>query len=81
MGREEIELLVRREIQQILGDATPISGSKSLAAAGLDSLHSVQLTLCLEDAFEVVFDDEEIRVENFADIDSIVGLLQTKVSG
>jgi len=80
MDRHEIEQVVRREIERILETAPTMGGGESLAVHGLDSLRSVELTLCLEDAFEIVFDDEEISLENFADIDSIVTLLDVKLS-
>jgi acyl carrier protein len=80
MQRDEIEQVVRREVGQVLNTTEAIPAGESLATYGLDSLRSVELTLCLEDAFELVFDDEEISLENFGDVASIVELLDTKLA-
>lgn len=81
MDRSEIDGTVRREVDKVLGGSNDLGGSDPLAIRGLDSLRSVELTVCLEDAFDVMFDDDEILRENFMSIDSIVALLHSKLGG
>ncbi|MYQ65948.1 hypothetical protein GTY92_21205 [Streptomyces sp. SID4950] len=64
-----------------LGKPADFPGGDLLADRGLDSLTSIQLTLSLEDDFDIVFADDEISLEHFATIDTIVQLLETKIDG
>ena len=50
-----------------------------LSEGMLDSLAVEQLIGFIEDEFGVLFDDEELVAENFASIDTVVGLVNAKL--
>ena len=50
-----------------------------LSEGMLDSLAVEQLIGFIEDEFGVLFDDEELVAENFASIDTVVGLVNSKL--
>ncbi|MEK8174668.1 phosphopantetheine-binding protein [Streptomyces sp. M19] len=79
MDRSDIAGKVRQQVGNILNAPAEFPGTDLLADHGLDSLTSIQLTLVLEDEFELTFADDEISLEHFATIDSIVNLLDKKL--
>jgi acyl carrier protein len=79
LERSEITEKVRKNVGALLNSPTDFPETDLLSAHGLDSLTSVQLTLYLEDEFGVLFEDDELSIENFATLESIVGLLDKKV--
>ncbi|GAA0661783.1 hypothetical protein HUF15_30420 [Streptomyces samsunensis] len=79
MDRSEITQKVRKHVGALLKSPADFPETDLLSAHGLDSLTSVQLTLYLEDEFGVLFEDDELSIENFATIGSIVGILDKKV--
>ena len=50
-----------------------------LAGENLDSMAVMNLILALEENLEIVFDDDELSVDAFEDVTSIVNLIYTKV--
>jgi acyl carrier protein len=80
MGTEEITSAVREVTARILSTELPAETSVPLTDFGLDSLASVELTLDLEDHFQIAFDDDELQFEKFATVDNIVALIAGKVS-
>jgi len=80
MDRTEIAKRVRHELEGLLKAPADFAETDQVADHGLDSLTSVQLTLNLEDAFEIVFDDDEISYQNFATIKGIVDLIEAKLA-
>ncbi|MFJ2404286.1 acyl carrier protein [Streptomyces xanthochromogenes] len=81
MDRNDIAAAVRLQVGDIMNRPTEFPSSDLLADHGLDSLTSIQLTLALEDEFQVAFADDEISLEHFESIDSIVNLLDKKLQG
>ncbi|WP_327341272.1 acyl carrier protein [Streptomyces europaeiscabiei] len=79
MERSEIAQKVRKHVGALLKSPADFPETDLLSAHGLDSLTSVQLTLYLEDEFGVLFEDDELGMENFSTLESIVGLLDKKV--
>ncbi|MFF5858535.1 acyl carrier protein [Streptomyces sp. NPDC012751] len=79
MNRSDIARQVRHQVGNILNTPAEFPGTDLLADHGLDSLTSIQLTLVLEDEFQVTFADDEISLEHFETIDSIVNLLDKKL--
>lgn len=78
MQNEDVLAGVRSVVTQTLPGALPDDTSAPLRASGLDSLASVELALNLEDHFGLYFNDDDLRFENFASIDSIVALISGK---
>lgn len=81
MDRVEVIKRVRGELESLLNAPVDFPDTDQVADHGLDSLASVQLTLNLEDTFDVVFDDDEITLENFATIERMVALIEAKLTG
>jgi acyl carrier protein len=79
MDRGEIISIVRARVGRLLGGAEQIGDSDLLSHHGLDSLLSVELTLDLEEAFSVAFEDDELTFERFESIGLIADLLAAKV--
>lgn len=80
MDKAEIKRIVLQEIGKIVEHSEDIGPTDELGARGLDSLRSVELTLQLEDAFGIYFEDDEIHPSNFVDIESIATLLEAKLN-
>jgi acyl carrier protein len=81
MDRPEITDRVRGELATLINVGPSLANTDQLAEHGLDSLRSVEVTLNLEDAFGLTFGDDEISVENFASIETIVNLLDKRLNG
>jgi acyl carrier protein len=79
MDSQEAAELVRAEVRGLLGADAAFADTDSLVDQGLDSLSGVELTLNLESAFGIVFEDEELAFENFATVSDIVALLGAKL--
>lgn len=73
-----VEQQIRDYIQNELLEGAEVPGDP-LAEGMLDSLAVEQLIGYIEDEFGVMFDDEELVAENFASIETVVGLVNTKL--
>ncbi|MCK1798981.1 phosphopantetheine-binding protein [Streptomyces sp. XM4193] len=80
MDRREIADVVRARIGELLDDARDIEDGDILAHHGLNSLLSVELTLRIEEEFDIAFEDDELSFENFETLRSITDLVAGKVS-
>ena len=69
---------IRQYIQEELLEGAEMP-SDPLSEGLLDSLAVEQLIGYIEDEFGVLFDDEELVAENFASIDTVVGLVNQKL--
>lgn len=79
MDSQQVADRVRAEVLRLLGGDAVFQDTDPLADHGLDSLSSVELTLDLEAAFGLVFEDEELAFENFATVQGIVSLISAKL--
>ncbi|MGW4790861.1 acyl carrier protein [Nonomuraea sp. NPDC004297] len=77
----EVGARISSEVGALLNRPVDFPGTDPLVDHGLDSLGSVQLTLNLEDAFGLVFEDDEISFENFSTIEGITQLIVAKLGG
>ena len=59
-------------------DISRIQSSDSLIKLGLDSLNVIKLIVAIEDAFGIEFEDEDISIDNWSSIDSIIMLLNRR---
>jgi len=73
-----VEQQVRDYIQQELLEGNEVAGDP-LAEGMLDSLAVEQLIGYIEDEFGVIFDDDELVAENFASVDKLVELVNSKL--
>ncbi|MBU7600088.1 hypothetical protein JGS22_021235 [Streptomyces sp. P38-E01] len=80
MNRREIAAIVRARIGELLDDARDIGDRDILSHHGLNSLLSVELTLRIEEEFDIAFEDDELNFENFETLQSITDLVAGKVS-
>jgi acyl carrier protein len=70
-----------RTIQRYILDellTSPPSGDDPLAAGELDSLAIEQLLTFIEEEYDIEFDDEELRLENFSSIQILAQLVDAK---
>ncbi|MFI5758505.1 acyl carrier protein [Streptomyces sp. NPDC051569] len=79
MDKNQTTMLVRTQIEKVLGGAAAFDDGDRLGDHGLDSLSVVELTLNLEEVLDITFEDEELAFENFATLGSIVALAETKL--
>lgn len=73
-----VEEQVRNYIQEELLEGAEIPVDP-LAEGMLDSLAVEQLIGYIEDEFGVIFEDEELVAENFASVDTVIGLVNAKL--
>ncbi|MEW2289178.1 acyl carrier protein [Streptomyces sp. NPDC047841] len=78
MDRVQIIEAVRECVTELIG-TTAFSDGDLLADHGLDSLAGVELTLNLEDRFDITFGDDELSFEHFSKVETIVGLIEAKL--
>lgn len=75
------EQLINFIIEQLLNHEQEILADDELLVSGLlDSLAIVQLVEFIEGEFEVSVPPEDLRVENFASVDTIVAYLSQKTN-
>ncbi len=46
----------------------------------LDSVAALRLIMAIESAFSIVIEDEEITIDHFKDLDTLVDFVQTKLA-
>ncbi|MFJ8823115.1 phosphopantetheine-binding protein [Streptomyces sp. NPDC102467] len=80
MDRKMVQDIIRTELERLLGTAVTFGDDEPLVDHGLDSLLSVELTLNLEDAFAITFEDDELSFENFASVGAVTDLVRAKDS-
>lgn len=69
---------VRKFIKRSVGDK-PFDDSVNIFEEGLvNSLFIMQLVLFIEDEFEISVKNEDLTLENFKSVDSIVKLVESK---
>ncbi|AQW49554.1 phosphopantetheine-binding protein [Streptomyces antimycoticus] len=78
MDRCEVTDIVRARVGELLGDAQGIGDLDILSHHGLNSLLSVELTLRIEEDFDIIFEDDELNFENFETLKSITDLVAGK---
>lgn len=80
----EIEKKIRDIInnnlsKDIFKDAYEIIKDENLFNLGLDSLNIVKFMIAIEDEYNIVFEDEEIKSENWKNIENIEKLIKNKI--
>ncbi len=73
---QAIELLLRSMIQLPEGTAR----DQNLMEYGLDAIYTIRLVAELEEIFNIMFNDNELRFENFNTIKNIVQNVIRRVS-
>jgi acyl carrier protein len=58
-----------------------LPGNESLRVIGMDSLNCVDIVVGIEQEFGIVFNDEELLMENLNTVDKLVSIVTTKVPG
>lgn len=80
------EIEVKEQAQEVVLELLPGVSSEEIAddtdifSLGLDSINAMTLVLNLQESFELQFDVNEISLENFQTLSSIVNLIQKKQS-
>lgn len=59
----------------LLNTQEKIMAEESLSKWGLDSLKTIELIVILENEFDIVFDNNDLLLDNFGTINTIVSLL------
>ncbi|RLL66244.1 hypothetical protein D7M15_04335 [Streptomyces sp. Z26] len=80
MDRREIADIVRARIGELLDHPRTIEEGDILSHHGLNSLLGVELTLRVEEEFDIAFEDDELNVENFETLRNITDLVAGKVA-
>lgn len=84
MKRSDIRETAERVIKQIYRMDTAESLPEEFPLLGhsgvFDSVAALKLVLALEKEFGIVVDDEEIRAENFGNLNALTEYLQRKLS-
>ncbi|WP_052497729.1 MULTISPECIES: acyl carrier protein [Bacillus] len=67
-----IEEKITQIVREVLETNDEINKQLELSELGMDSLASINLIVELEDAFDIVFNDNELLFENFSTIENII---------
>jgi acyl carrier protein len=68
------------EILKAILETENISNNANLIALGFDSIMAINLIVQLEEAFDVIFDDNELLIGNFSTISQIVERVESKLA-
>jgi acyl carrier protein len=84
MNYEEIELEIKKVINEVLKlDIAPddIAGNDSFftETLGLDSLNLINFVVALEEKYDIIIDDDDLRVELFENINTITQYIVNKI--
>ena len=74
---------MKETIREFLGkyfDESTIGDADNIFETGLvNSLFAMQLVSFLEENYDISFDNDELDIDNFKDINSIVALVEIKI--
>ncbi|MVO98859.1 acyl carrier protein [Paenibacillus lutrae] len=76
MNTSEMEAIIIDNVKQILPEKFEIEPGTKLLETGIDSMSFIRLVVLLEESFGVVIEDEEILLENFANVGTIRSLIE-----
>jgi acyl carrier protein len=81
MHDDEVREAIRGWLRQSVGGNLAVSDDTDLLGDGImTSLQTVELVTFLDERFGVEIDDEEFVEENFRSIDTISGLVESKLA-
>ncbi|CAH0119659.1 MULTISPECIES: acyl carrier protein [unclassified Paenibacillus] len=81
---EEIKRFIREIVADLSHHASLVQGhedTKSIQSMGIDSVMLIHLIVRLELYFDIVFEDEEMLLENFETVQAISGRIIPKLGG
>ncbi|TKI55089.1 acyl carrier protein [Brevibacillus antibioticus] len=78
MTTPELTDLINAKIKELFHYDRVIQPQENLNALGLDSKRALELLVALETELNVMVDDEDLVVENFATIEAIANMFSQK---
>ncbi len=81
--KEEIVLFVRNKIAGMVDNEQvdyPFNNDDSIKDQGMDSIKIVNLIVYIEQHFNIMFEDEEMLIDNFSTVDRITASILGKMS-
>ncbi|MEY9095640.1 acyl carrier protein [Paenibacillus sp. UNC499MF] len=81
MNQTAMEAVIIEHVKQILPQQIEIEPTTKLLETGIDSMSFIRLVVLLEEAFNIVIEDEEILLENFTSVETIRNLIQKCLDG
>lgn len=84
MNKEDIKLILLRIIDNQLAEDLNITvfeipDDKELFQYGIDSLNIMRVILEIEEEFDIVYDDDELNIENFITLKKICDNISEKI--
>ncbi|MFC9775803.1 MULTISPECIES: acyl carrier protein [Paenibacillus] len=76
MDQTAMEAVIIEHVKQILPQQIEIEPTTKLLETGIDSMSFIRLVVLLEEAFNIVIEDEEILLENFTSVETIRNLIR-----
>ncbi|WP_372009762.1 acyl carrier protein [Paenibacillus chitinolyticus] len=76
MNQTAMEAVIIEHVKQILPQQIEIEPTTKLLETGIDSMSFIRLVVLLEEAFNIVIEDEEILLENFTSVETIRNLIR-----
>ncbi|MCY9591251.1 acyl carrier protein [Paenibacillus chitinolyticus] len=76
MDQTAMEAVIIEHVKQILPQQIEIELTTKLLETGIDSMSFIRLVVLLEEAFNIVIEDEEILLENFTSVETIRNLIR-----
>ncbi|GKS10717.1 hypothetical protein YDYSY3_17170 [Paenibacillus chitinolyticus] len=81
MNQTAMEAVIIEHVKQILPQQIEIEPTTKLLETGIDSMSFIRLVVLLEEAFNIVIEDEEILLENFTSVETIRNLIRKCLDG
>jgi len=84
MNDIEIRKNIVECLKEIIGDDSVydldnIDDNASLLSIGVNSLNVIKMILLLEEKFDISFEDEDIAMKNWKDINSIINVIKRRM--
>ncbi|MFB7814479.1 acyl carrier protein [Paenibacillus chitinolyticus] len=76
MDQTAMEAVIIEHVKQILPQQIEIEPTTKLLETGIDSMSFIRLVVLLEEAFNIVIEDEVILLENFTSVETIRNLIR-----
>ncbi|ACL75347.1 phosphopantetheine-binding protein [Ruminiclostridium cellulolyticum] len=69
-----------KETMEMEGDIDTVSPDEDLTNIGMNSVSFIQVIVAFEEEFEIQFEEEDLDIEHFRTINSILEFLKTKTN-
>nr|WP_154958148.1 acyl carrier protein [Paenibacillus xylanexedens] len=80
MTKTELMNIISQRIKEMIQYAGTITQDQLLVGIGVDSMKALEIIVDLENRFNILIEDDELLLENFATVEKIADLIEGKIS-